>query len=191
MTYRDGQIVAASQLSNLASVTEGSTHDNGLVAELLVVVVDALDGSDTRVLLLAVLLLVGGLEPVENAADKGRDEVSVGLGSANGLDQREHERQVAVDAMVALQNLSSLDTLPGGGDLDQNAVLGDALLLVQLRKVSAAMSDLGLSRREMTHVNDVQSLVHRLLGVKGETGIDLGGDLAGNDLEDLLAEFDK
>ena len=41
------------------------------------------------------------------------------------------------------------------------------------------------------HVNDVQSLVDRLLGVKGVAGVDLGGDLAGDDLEDLLAELDE
>lgn len=37
----------------------------------------------------------------------------------------------------------------------------------------------------------MQSLVDRLLGVERETGIDLGGDFAGNDLENLLAEFDQ
>ena len=29
------------------------------------------------------------------------------------------------------------------------------------------------------------------LGVEGVAGVDLGGDLAGDDLEDLLAEFDQ
>lgn len=37
----------------------------------------------------------------------------------------------------------------------------------------------------------MQSLVDRGLGVKGEAGIDLCGDLAGDDLENLLAELDK
>jgi hypothetical protein len=43
----------------------------------------------------------------------------------------------------------------------------------------------------LTHVNDVQSLLDGGLGVEGETGVDLSGDLAGDDLEDLLAELDQ
>jgi hypothetical protein len=132
-TYRDGQVVAASELGDLAGVTEGGAHDDGLVAVLLVVVEDALDGGDTGVLLLGVLLLGGGLEPVKDTADEGGDEVSTGLGGGNSLAQREHEGQVGVDAVVALENLGSLDTLPGRGNLDQDTVLGDALLLVELQ----------------------------------------------------------
>ena len=131
-TYRDGQVVAAGKLSDLASVAERGTHDNSLVAKLLVVVIDALDRGDIGVVLLGVLLLLLGLVPVEDAADEGRDEEGTGLSGSNGLGQREHEGQVAVDAVVALEDLGSLDTLPGGGNLDQDAVLGDALLLVEL-----------------------------------------------------------
>lgn len=130
--YGDGQVVAASELNDLASVSERSTHDNGLVAKLLVVVVDALDGGDTGVLLLGVVLLGAGLEPVEDAADEGGDEESTGLGGGDGLGLGEHEGQVAVDAVVALQDLGGLDALPGGGDLDQDTLLGDILLLVEL-----------------------------------------------------------
>jgi hypothetical protein len=36
--------------------------------------------------------------------------------------------------VVTLQDLGGLDTLPGGGDLDQDTVLLDALLLVELMK---------------------------------------------------------
>lgn len=84
-TYRDGEVVASSELSNLTGAAERGAHDNGLVAKLLVVLVDALDGGDARVLLLGVLLLVVGLEPVEDAADEGGDEVGAGLGGANSL----------------------------------------------------------------------------------------------------------
>lgn len=42
-----------------------------------------------------------------------------------------------------------------------------------------------------TYLDDVKSLVDRSLGVEGEGGIDLSGDLAGDDLENLLAELDK
>ena len=131
-TYRDGQVVAASELSNLASVPEGRAHDNGLVPVLLVVVEDGLDGRHAGVVLLGVLLLLVGLEPVEDAADEGRDEEGAGLGGRDGLDEREHEGEVAVDAVIALEDLGGLDALPGGGDLDKDAVLGDALLLVEL-----------------------------------------------------------
>lgn len=37
----------------------------------------------------------------------------------------------------------------------------------------------------------MQSLVDRGLGVEGESGVDLGGDLTGDDLENLLAELYK
>lgn len=43
----------------------------------------------------------------------------------------------------------------------------------------------------MTYLDDVEGLVNGGLGVEREAGIDLSGDLAGDDLEDLLAELDK
>ena len=91
-----------------------------------------LDGLDTGVLLGGVVALVGGLVPVEDTANEGRDEEGTGLSGSNGLDQREHEGQVAVDAVLELQDVGGLDTLVGGGNLDQDAVLGDTLLLVEL-----------------------------------------------------------
>ena len=42
-TYRDGEIIASRELSDLTGVPERRAHDNGLVAELLVVVEDRLD----------------------------------------------------------------------------------------------------------------------------------------------------
>ena len=88
-TYRDGQVVNTGKLSDLTDVSERSAHDDGLVAELLVVVEDVLDGLDTGVLLLGVVLLVGGLVPVKDTADEGGDEVSTGLGGSDGLDRGE------------------------------------------------------------------------------------------------------
>lgn len=137
LTYGDGEVIASSELSDLTRVTERGSHDNGLVAKLLVVLVDGLDRGDTGVGLLGVLLFLGSLVPVEDTADEGGDEESVGLGGTDGLGKGEEEGKVAVDAVVALEDLGGLDTLPGGGDLDQDAVLGDALLLVQLGCVSA------------------------------------------------------
>lgn len=111
-TYSNCEVVASSELSDLANVSERSTHDNRLVAELLVVVEDALNALDTRVLLLSVLLLGGSLVPVKNAADEGGDEESAGLSSSDGLDEREHEGEVGVDSVLGLKDLSSLDALP-------------------------------------------------------------------------------
>ena len=135
-TYSNGEVVAASELGDLANGTERGTHDDGLVAELLVVVEDVTDGLDTGVLLLGVLLLGGSLVPVKNAANEGGDEEGVRLSSGDGLDEREHEGQVGVDAVVPLEDLGGLDTLPCRGDLDENARLVNALLLVQLECVS-------------------------------------------------------
>jgi hypothetical protein len=56
---------------------------------LLVVVEDGLDGLDTGVLLGGVVALVGGLVPVENAADEGGDQEGTGLGGGDGLDDGE------------------------------------------------------------------------------------------------------
>lgn len=73
MTNGNGEVVAASKLSDLADAPERGTHDNGLVAVLLVVVENSLHALDTWVLLLLVLLLSRGLVPVKNTANKGRD----------------------------------------------------------------------------------------------------------------------
>jgi len=42
-----------------------------------------------------------------------------------------------------------------------------------------------------THINDVKSLRDGSIGVERESGVDLGGNLARNNLQDLLAELDK
>ena len=103
---------------------------------LLVVVVDLTDGLDTRV----ILVLVSGSRlvlfvPVQNTADEGRDEGDISLGTSNSLAKTEQESEVAVDLIVALEFTSSLDTLPGGSNLDENAFLRDADGLVELDQV--------------------------------------------------------
>lgn len=193
-SYGDGQVVAASELSDLASVSERSTHDNGLVTVLLVVVEDALDGGDTGVLLLGVVLLGAGLEPIKDTADEGGDEESVGLGGGDGLGKGEHEGQVAVDAVVALEDLSGLDALPGGGDLDQDTLLADTLLLVELyftERRWLVSSVLIWRLLAEAYLDDAEGLVDGGLGVEGESGVNLGGDLAGDDGENLTAELDQ
>lgn len=41
------------------------------------------------------------------------------------------------------------------------------------------------------YLDDVKSLINRGLGVEGEASIDFGGNLSGDDGENLLAEFDE
>ena len=177
-------------MTSVTYVPEGSTHDNGLVSMLLVVVEDLLHGHDTRVLIASIGRAgLGLLVPVEDlrrisasstllsksaityTADEGRDEGNTSLRTRNGLREAEEEGEVTVDAVVALELAGGLDTLPGRGDLDEDALLLDPDRLVERNEL------LGLGLR-------------RLL-VVGEAGVDLGRDTAGDDLEDLLAEFDE
>jgi hypothetical protein len=188
----DGQVVTAGKLDDLASVTEGSTHDNGVVVVLLVVVEDVLDGLDTGVLLSSVIALVSSLVPVKDAADEGRDQEGTGLSSSDSLDQGEHQGQVAVDAVLGLEDVSGLDTLVGGGDLDEDALLLDADLLVELVEETKLIHAQKIATRAIsTYLDDLKGLVDGGLGVKGQPGVDFSGDLAGNDLENLLAELDE
>ena len=124
------------QRSTGTHVTERGTHDDGLVSVLLVVVVDLADRLNTRIL----LILVGGsglvfLVPVQNTANEGRDESDTSLGTSNSLAETEQESEIAVDPIVTLEFTGSLDTLPGGSDLDENAFLGDPNRLVELDQV--------------------------------------------------------
>ena len=75
-----------------------------------------------------------------------------------------------MDALL-LEVTGSLDTLPGGADLDQDTVTGDTGLLVE--------------------TDDLAGLGLGSLLVEGEAGVDLGGDTARDNLEDLLTEFDE
>ena len=45
-----------------------------------------------------VILTGGGLMPVEDATDKGGDELDLGFGAGNGLGEGEEQGEVAVDA---------------------------------------------------------------------------------------------
>lgn len=80
---------------------------------LLVIVVDCVDALDPRILRGAVGLFRGGLVPIEDATDKGRDEESTCFSSGDSLRQREQKCKVAVNAVVFLQSLSSFYSLPG------------------------------------------------------------------------------
>lgn len=87
------------------------------------------------------------------------------------LAEGEEEGQVAVNLLNSLEVLGGLDTLPGGSDLDENAVLVDTGVLVE--------------------TDDLLGLGDGGLLIEGETGIDLGGDTARDDLEDLNTKVDQ
>lgn len=141
-----GKIVRISHADRRGStgthVTERGSHDDGPVSVLLVVVVNLADGLNTRVL----FILVSGsglvlLVPVQNTANEGRDEGDIGLSTSDSLAETEQKSEVAVNLFFALEFTGSLDTLPAGSDLDENAFLGDANGLVELDQVP------GLCRR--------------------------------------------
>ena len=44
---------------------------------------------------------------------------------------------------------------------------------------------------KLPYLDDVKCFIDRSFGVKRESGIDFGGHLAGNNLEDLLAKLDQ
>lgn len=109
--------------------------------------------------------------PVEDSADEGRDEGDLGLGTGNGLDKGEEQSQVTVDTVLGLELLGGLDTLVGGGDLDEDSVGRDTLGLVE--------------------INEGQSLLDGGVLVERESGVDLGGDSAGDNLENLGTELNE
>lgn len=76
-----------------------------------------------------------------------------------------------MNPIILLQFLCRLNPLPRTRNLDQNPLLIDPQFLVQL--------------------NDVKRLFHGGLLVKGEAGVDFGGDSSRDDLEDFFAEFDE
>ena len=68
----------------------------------------------------------------------------------------------------ALQLFGGPDALPGAGDLDQHALAADPGLPVQVDKAAG--------------------LGQGAFGVETEPGVDLGGDAAGHDFEDMATE---
>ena len=100
---------------------------------------------------------------------KGEIERNPGFGAGNRLVETEQQGQVAMNAFF-FKHFRGADAGPGGGDLDQNVIAADAGLVV-LR-------------------DDAARLVDGRLGVEGQAGVDFGGDAAGNDFQDPLAEGD-
>ena len=74
----------------------------------------------------------------------------------HSLSEREQQREVAVHAVLLLQFAGGHNALPGGRELDQDALLANAFLLVQ--------------------ANDLQSSLHLSILIETQSGVDLGGD---------------
>ncbi len=175
---RSGLIVSRSQPASSVIWLDGAearAHHLGLVAELLVVRVDAAHRLHARIVRAAVLGLVpvgAGLllVPVVDAPDERRDQLRAGFGAGGGLHEREQQGHVALDAFL-LQHLGGADSFPGRGELDQHALAADAGGFVQVDQFAA--------------------LVDRALGVERQARVDLGRDAARDDLEDFGAEGDQ
>lgn len=149
------QVSARSTSPNQSTEHLRSTHDDGRVVVLLVVVEDLLDRDDSRVcsppkrasfistettlgfqrlsptLVSLVRLASRLLVPVKNPANERRDERDTSLSAGDSLAETEEKGEVAVDAVLLLELAGSLDTLPSGSDLDEDAVLGDSDGLVE------------------------------------------------------------
>ena len=167
---RDRQAIAARQRLDLAGVAEGGAHHDGLDPVRLVIGVDLAHREDARVGLARVVLARGRLVPVEDAADEWRDEEGAGVRSGDRLREREHQRKIAVDAFL-LEGSRSLDALPSGSELDENALAPDAAFLV---------------------VGDQRArLVDHGVAVERQIGVDFRRDAAGHDLGQLRSEIDR
>jgi hypothetical protein len=138
-TNRNSQIITPRQLGNLPNIPKARTHDNSLIAILLIIIKDSLHTCNTRIVLRAVRLARAGLVPIQDAADEGRDQEGAGLGGRDSLYFAEHQCQIAVYAVIALQDACGLDSFPGRGDLDQDAGFVDADVFVELRVSSACV----------------------------------------------------
>ena len=168
-TGADGQQVTATEFGDFTFVAEAGTHDLGRVTEVLVVIVDLSHRLHAGIFRGCEVFACALFVPVENATDERRDQLDATLGADHRLGQTEEERQVAVDAFF-LEDFGCLDAFPGGGDLDQNALTGDAFFFV--------------GADELTRFVDVG------LRVEGEAGIHFGGNATWHDLQDFEAKQD-
>lgn len=100
VTYGNGQVIAASEFRDLTDIAERRTHDNGLVAVFLIVVIDALHRFHTRVLFRAEVPFVCRFVPVQDASHEGGNKKGPCFGPSDGLNEGKHESQVAIDAVL-------------------------------------------------------------------------------------------
>ena len=95
-------------------------HHLSRVAVLFEVVEDLGDRHHTGIFRAGIAITAGiFLVPIEDPADKGRDQGHIGFCAGRSLGETEQQGQIAMNAF-AFQLLSGLNALPGGGDLDQH-----------------------------------------------------------------------
>lgn len=113
-------------------VSERSTHNDGSVPVLFIVVEDLLDANDAGVF---VALVVGagvlGLIPIEDTADEGADQGDTRFGTSHSLAETEEQGKVAVNLVVALKFPSSLNAFPCRSNFDEDTLLGNTLIGVK------------------------------------------------------------
>ena len=113
LTHRNRQIITPRQLRNLPHIPKARPHDDRLIPILLIIVEDALHALDSRILVRLEAAALRLLVPIHDAPDKGRDEEGAGFGGGDGLHEGEHQGQVAVDAVLGLQDVRRFDAFPG------------------------------------------------------------------------------
>lgn len=96
-----------------------------------------------------------------------------------------------MDIVLGLELPGGLDALPGGAQLDEHTFLGNALLSIELDQ-PLGLGDLEKAKFKAEAIANRSYLLGYLaLLVEAEPGVDLGGDSAGDDLEDLATEEDE
>src|SRR5208283_4679252 len=108
--------------------------------------------------------------PIVNPADERRNQGYPGFGARNGLGEAKEQCQIAVDAFL-LKKLGCANSLPGAGDLDQDAVARHALVLIKQ--------------------DELAGLGDRTRGVKAQSGGNLGRNPPGDDLENFTSKKDE
>ncbi|CCJ77799.1 hypothetical protein BN135_2863 [Cronobacter muytjensii 530] len=168
---RDGQTVAAREFKDFADVTEACAHDHSFIAVLFVVLVDFRHGNHARIFLRRILFLVRvGFVPVENTAHERRDQVNARFSARTRLREGEQQSQVTVDAFF-FKLLGGADALPGRSELDQNAIVADASVVVEFDQ-APGFSDAAF-------------------GVIGETRVHFGRDTARDKLQDFQTDVHR
>src|SRR5208282_4096234 len=167
----NGEQIATREPDNLICIPETCSHHLGLVTIFLVVVVDARDGGDSRILVgrnfrAAVLLLV----PIVDAADERRNQSHSRFSARYSLGEAEEQRQVAVDAFL-LQEFSRPNAFPCARNLDQDPFPRHALLFVER--------------------DELAPLGNRSGGIEAQAGRDLRRDAARDYLENFGPEQDE
>src|SRR5208282_5949708 len=139
----DGEQIAPRQTDDLVDIPEACAHHLRLVTELLVVVVNARHGCNTRILVGSYLpSAVFFPVPIVNPAYERGDESDARLGASHRLGKAEQKRQIAVDAFQ-FKDLRCPDSFPGTCNLDQNSIPRKTFLFVERNELSRPCKSTG------------------------------------------------